>query len=113
MDGSGEDPVGKHASTPGFPLSVFTTTNNIPNSRGIVELLLPERLHHRIDDVIKAWGVHNLVKSKSRSKPTVRAESMDTINGLISKLEAQPGKQKNMFVQGKLWCQLLRVALGV
>jgi hypothetical protein len=58
--GYGEDPVGTHASSDGFPVSAFTTVNNLPNARGILALLLPpSKLRHR-DDIIRRWGVHNL-----------------------------------------------------
>jgi len=62
MRGFGEDPVGRHSGSAGFAISAFTTVNNLPNSRGILALLLPPSKLHQCDDIIRRWGVHILVQ---------------------------------------------------
>lgn len=110
IDGSCTDPVGKHACVPGFPICGFTTTNNLPKSCAIVSHLLPSRLHHRIDDVVRAWGVNNILKTKLQesSVELVRMESAVEIERVITKQQLHPKKRLNMLVEGCVWDQLLQ-----
>jgi hypothetical protein len=56
--GYGEDPVGTHRPSGGFPISAFTTLNNLPNSQAILSLLLPpSKLHHCDDHLAPGLGL--------------------------------------------------------
>ncbi len=110
--GYGEDPVGTHQPVDGFPVSAFTTLNNLPNSQAILSLLLPpSKLHHR-DAIIKAWGVHNLLRGHWPSLPLedIRHQAKETLNKLLKQASGSPN-QLNVLVQGRAVIQLLENGL--
>ena len=105
---AGTDPVGKHAPSPGFPLSVFTTVNNLPKSRGVFELLLPPKLYGHIDDIIRGLGRRNLLKTKYAGQYTIELEAQESLEALITLQQEQPDIQMNLLVEGCFWDQLLQ-----
>ena len=108
IKGFGEDPVGRHANVPGFPISVFTTVNNLPKSQGMISLLLPERLHHRIDDVIRALGCGNIVQTKHGDQACTRKEAAKTLARIVAQQQKRPELMLNIVVEGKQWDNLLQ-----
>jgi hypothetical protein len=110
--GYGEDPVGTHQPSKDFPLSAFTTVNNLPNSQAILSLLLPpSKLHHR-DAIIKAWGVHNLLRGHWPSLATedIRHQAKETLDKLLKQASGRSNRL-NVLVQGSAFIQLLENGL--
>jgi len=110
--GYGEDPVGTHQRSKDFPLSAFTTVNNLPNSQAILSLLLPpSKLHHR-DAIIKAWGVHNLLRGHWPSLATedIRHQAKETLDKLLKQASGRSNRL-NVLVQGAAVIQLLENGL--
>ncbi len=110
--GYGEDPVGTHARVDEFPVSAFTTVNNLPNSQAILSLLLPpSKLHHR-DAIIKAWGVHNLLRGHWPSLATedIRHQAKETLDTLLKQASGRSNRL-NVLVQGSAFIQLLENGL--
>jgi hypothetical protein len=110
--GYGEDPVGTHQRSKDFPLSAFTTVNNLPNSQAILSLLLPpSKLHHR-DAIIKAWGVHNLLRGHAPALRTedIRHQAKETLDELLKQASGRSNRL-NVLVQGSAVIQLLENGL--
>jgi len=112
--GYGEDPVGTHQPSKDFPLSAFTTVNNLPNSQAILALLLPpSKLHHR-DAIIKAWGVHNLLRGHWPDLGTedIRHQVKETLDELLKQASGRSSSNPlNLLVQGHAVIQLLENGL--
>ena len=110
--GYGEDPVGIHQRVNGFPISAFTTRNNLPNARGVVKLLLPKNRLNLVDDIIRSWGVHNLVQEAYQSIPTkkLRTQAQDTLDELVTQATGASSRL-NVLVQGSTFLQLLQNGL--
>ena len=110
--GYGEDPVGIHQRVNGFPISAFTTINNLPNARGVVKLLLPKNRHNLVDDIIRSWGVHNLVQEAYQPIPTknLRTQAQDTLDKLVTQATGASSRL-NVLVQGHTFLQLLQNGL--
>ena len=110
--GYGEDPVGTHQRSKDFPLSAFTTVNNLPNSQAILSLLLPpSKLHHR-DAIIKAWGVHNLLRGHwpALAQNDIRHQAKETLDKLLKQVSGRSNRL-NVLVQGSAVIQLLENGL--
>jgi hypothetical protein len=110
--GYGEDPVGTHQPVDDFPVSAFTTVNNLPNARGILDLLLPHSRLSMRDDIIRRWGVHNLLQGHAPSLPLVdvRIQAKNTLDGLVNAAKGS-SKRLNLLVQGSTVIQLLENGL--
>ena len=110
--GYGEDPVGTHACSDGFPISAFTTVNNLPNSRGILSLLLPHNKLHLRDAIIRRWGVHNLLQDSVSvaSLQELRSQAKKTLDGLFNDAKGSSNRL-NILVQGSTFIQLLENGL--
>ena len=110
--GYGEDPVGTHQRSKDFPLSAFTTVNNLPNSQAILSLLLPPSKFHHRDAIIKAWGVHNLLQGHWPSLATedIRHEAKETLDKLLKQASGRSNRM-NVLVQGSAVIQLLENGL--
>ena len=110
--GYGEDPVGTHACSNGFPISAFTTVNNLPNSRGILSLLLPHNKLHLCDAIIRRWGVHNLLQDSVSGTPlqNLRSQAKKTLDGLFNDAKGSSNRL-NILVQGSSFIQLLENGL--
>lgn len=111
--GYGEDPVGRHACVEGFPICAFTTVNNLPNARGVVELLLPPNKLQQRDDIIRSWGVHNLVQDAydEISTANLRKQAEKTLDELITQATGRTSSRLNVLVQGHCSIQLLENGL--
>ena len=112
--GYGEDPVGRHACVQGFPVCAFTTVNNLPNARAVVGLLLPPNKLHDRDDVIRSWGVHNMVRGayNELTQDDLRHQAQQTLDELCRKAKAcGPSNRLNLLVQGHMVIQLLENGL--
>jgi hypothetical protein len=110
--GYGEDPVGTHQPVDGFPVSAFTTLNNLPNSQAILSLLLPPSKLHHCDDIIRRWGVHNLLRGHwpALAQNDIRHQAKETLDELLKQAKESPN-QLNVLVQGRAVIQLLENGL--
>ena len=114
ISGYGEDPVGRHACVQGFPVCAFTTVNNLPNARAVVGLLLPPNKLHERDDVIRSWGVHNMVRDayNELTQDDLRQQAQQTLVELCRMAKAcGTSNRLNLLVQGHMVIQLLENGL--
>ena len=102
---SGADP--SHATpSEGFACSAFATSRNLQHTRSTLKLVLPNRLHCHIDDIIRAWGVHDLLTSTGKhsadqGKRDAAAEVMRVINS----------RAPHVLVAGYVWDRLVQGGL--
>ena len=96
----------------GFAISAFTTVNNFPCSKGILSLLLPHSKLHLADDIVRRWGVHNLVEDSfgAISTANLRMQAKKTLDGLFDEAKGASNRL-NILVQGHVVIQLLENGL--